>query len=130
MLRVIKLFFSRSLLRSVGMVLAVSLSMMTMSSAQASEPTSTGESAQILQEFNLQHRDAEHAKAITDKEKQRIMFVLGVLLFVFVLITGGLGIAMGIYGKPVFLAHMIFAGLSVTLAVVHAIVGLVWFYPF
>jgi len=44
--------------------------------------------------------------------------------------TAALGIAMGVYGKPVYLAHMICAGLTVTLAVVHVIVGLVWFRPF
>jgi hypothetical protein len=58
------------------------------------------------------------------------MFLLGVPLLIFLLITGVLGIAMGVYGKQVFVPHMVFAGLTVTLAVVHAIVGLVWFYPF
>jgi len=46
------------------------------------------------------------------------------------LVTGGLGVAMGVYGKQVFVAHMICAGLSMTLAIAHAIVGIVWFYPF
>jgi len=94
------------------------------------EDSTAGDSAQILQAFNRQHRDAEHAKSITDKDKQRIMFLLGIVLITLVLITGGLGIAMGLFGKPVFVAHMVFAALSVTLAIVHAIVGLVWFYPF
>ena len=98
--------------------------------AHAEDTSHEGESAQILQAFNKQHRDAEHAKAITDKDKQRVMFILGVALITLVLITGGLGIAMGLYGKPVFVPHMIFAGLSMTLAVVHAVAGLVWFYPF
>jgi hypothetical protein len=53
-----------------------------------------------------------------------------VVLITLVLITGALGIAMGLYGKQVFVAHMVFAGLSISLAIVHAIVGLVWFYPF
>jgi len=74
--------------------------------------------------------ETERAKAISDKTKQRIMFLLGVSLLILVLITGGLGLAMGLYGKPVFVAHMVSAALSVTLAIVHAIVGLVWFYPF
>jgi hypothetical protein len=98
--------------------------------ALAEEATKSGESAQILQEFNKQHLETEHAKAISDKTKQRIMFLLGVTLLTLVLITGGLGLAMGIYGKQVFVAHMVFAALSVTMAIVHAIVGLVWFYPF
>jgi hypothetical protein len=58
------------------------------------------------------------------------MFGLGAPLLILLLITGSLGVAMGVYGKPVYLAHMVCAGLSVTLAIVHAIVGLVWFRPF
>ena len=110
-------------------VLAVSLSIFPMLS-YAEDPIKSGESAQILQEFNKQHRDAEHSKSITDKDKQRVMFLLGVALLTLVLITGGLGLAMGLYGKQVFVAHMVFAALSVTLGIAHAIVGLVWFYPF
>ena len=98
--------------------------------ASAEEVSHSGESAQILQDFNKQHLETEHAKAISDKTKQRIMFLLGVVLLTLVLITGGLGLAMGLYGKQVFVPHMVFAALSVTLAIVHAIVGLVWFYPF
>ena len=125
--------FSRSLvvalLRSAGVMLAVLLSIL-MLPAQAAETDQANDSAQILQAFNQQHRESEHAKSITDKDKQRVMFLLGVALLTLVLITGGLGIAMGLYGKQVFVAHMIFAGLSMTLAIAHAIVGIVWFYPF
>lgn len=130
MLQTILMSFRWSVLRSLAMVFALSLSMFTALPAHAETVSQAGESEQILQAFNKQHRDAEHAKSITDKDKQRIMFLLGVLLFTLVLITGGLGIAMGIYGKQVFLPHMIFAGLSVSMAIVHAIVGVVWFYPF
>lgn len=131
MLRITKMFFRASLLRSAGLILAASLSILSVLPALAEDTSQASDnSAQILQAFNRQHRDAEHAKSITDKDKQRIMFLLGVVLITLVLVTGGLGIAMGLYGKPVFVAHMIFAGLSITLAIVHAIVGLVWFYPF
>lgn len=116
--------------RYAVLMLAVSLSILSAYPASAEEGNQTGDSVQILQAFDRQHRETEHAKSITEKDKQRIMFLLGAVLITFVLITGGLGIAMGLYGKPVFLAHMIFAGLSITLAIVHAIVGVVWFYPF
>ncbi len=119
-----------SFLRFFCVVLIASISLLSMLPAQAIEQSSEGESAQILQAFNKQHRETEHAKSITDKEKQRIMFLMGVVLFILVLITGGLGLAMVVYGKPVFVSHMLFAGLSVTMAIAHAIVGLVWFYPF
>ena len=128
MLQAIKFFFAASVLRSIGFALAMSFSMI--SAAHAEDAPSSGESVQILQAFNKQHSDTERAKSITDKDKQKVMFILGVLLFTLVIVTGGLGIAMGVYGKPVFVAHMVSAGLSITLAVAHAIVGLVWFYPF
>jgi hypothetical protein len=117
--------------RSFGWaLLTVSMLILPAITANGEEQSQAGESAQILQDFNKQHLEVEHAKAISDKTKQRIMFLLGVSLLTLVLITGGLGLAMGLFGKQVFVAHMVFAALSVTLAIVHAIVGLVWFYPF
>ncbi len=68
--------------------------------------------------------------AIPDQKKRLIMFFMGVPLLVFILVTAGLGIALGVYGKRVYVPHMICAGLSVTLAIAHAVVGIVWFYPF
>lgn len=130
MLITAKKLFMATLVGSMGFILVASLSLLSILPAYAEDASQGSDSAQILQAFNRQHREAEHAKSITDKDKQRIMFLLGVVLITFVLITGGLGIAMGLYGKPVFVAHMIFAGLSITLAIVHAIVGVVWFYPF
>ncbi len=130
MLQLMNLLGKGSFLRFCCVVLIASISLLSMLPAQAIEQSSEGESAQILQAFNKQHRETEHAKSITDKEKQRIMFLMGVVLFILVLITGGLGLAMGLYGKQVFVPHMLFAGLSVTMAIAHAIVGLVWFYPF
>jgi hypothetical protein len=130
MLQLMNLLGKGSFLRFFCVVLIASITLLSMLPAQAIEQSSEGESAQILQAFNKQHRETEHAKSITDKEKQRIMFLMGVVLFILVLITGGLGLAMGLYGKQVFVPHMLFAGLSVTMAIAHAIVGLVWFYPF
>lgn len=121
---------SLSMKKLFTVLLAALLAIACALPAHAEEATKEGESAQILQAFNKQHRESEHAKSITDKDKQRVMFLLGVSLLTLVLITGGLGIAMGLFGKPVFVAHMIFAGLSMTLAVVHAVVALVWFFPF
>ena len=124
-----KSFVKAGLLRTLWLLLAVFMSF-SAAPVMAEEATQAGESTQILQAFNRQHRDAEHAKAISDKDKQKVMFILGALLIALVLATGALGIAMGIYGKPVFVSHMVCAGLSITLAIVHAIAGFVWFYPF
>jgi hypothetical protein len=130
MLQAISIFFRESLFRLAVIMLVALPSCLIALPAQAEEANQGNDSAQIMQAFNKQHREAEHAKSITDKDKQRVMFMLGVALLTLVLITGGLGIAMGVFGKPVFLAHMIFAGLSMTLAIAHAIVGIVWFYPY
>lgn len=86
--------------------------------------------AQVMETFERQQDAAEKARDLNDHQKHRIMFFIGIPLLIFLLVTGGLGIAAGIYGKQVFVWHMLFAGLSVTLAIVHVIVGLVWFYPF
>ena len=130
MLQILKAVLGTPLLRSAAIIVVIFIPMLTVQPAYAEETNSANDSAQIMQAFNQQHREAEHAKSITDKDKQRVMFLLGVILLTLVLITGALGIAMGLYGKQVFVAHMIFAGLSMTLAVAHAIVGIVWFYPF
>jgi hypothetical protein len=130
MLQNAMIYFRVLFLRSVGIVLAAALSILCVFPVHADETTKGADSAQIMREFNQQRVDTERAKSITDKDKHRIMFLLGIVLIVLVLITGGLGIAMGVFGKPVFVPHMIFAGLSTTLALVHAIVGIVWFYPF
>jgi hypothetical protein len=55
---------------------------------------------------------------------------MGAALLIFIIVTAALGIAMAIYGKRVFVAHMIFAGFSVTLAIAHSVVAIVWFFPF
>jgi len=44
--------------------------------------------------------------------------------------VASVGIAVAAFGKPLFLVHMILAGLTVTVALVHVIVGVVWFFPF
>lgn len=130
MLRTAMLSFRSSLLRSVGIVLLATLPVVGALPAYAVEAGKGADSAQIMREFNQQRVDAERAKSITDKDKHRIMFLLGIVLIVLILATGGLGVAMVVYGKQVFIPHMIFAGLSITLALVHAVVGIVWFYPF
>jgi hypothetical protein len=96
---------------------------------RAADPPPVNDGAQVLQSFQKEAAAAP-APDGSDQTRRWVMFALGAPLLVFILITAGLGIAMGVYGKPVFVAHMIFAGLSVTLAIVHAIVGLVWFRPF
>lgn len=94
------------------------------------EQKSDGTTADVMKGFNANQDELSEIVAISDKRKHQVMFFMGVPLLLFILITGGLGVAMGVYGKPVFVPHMIFAGLSMTLALAHAVVGVVWFYPF
>jgi hypothetical protein len=130
MLKLTSFLFRMSTLRNASIILAISLSFVAMFPAYAQEAPPTDNSALILHEFNQQNRSDIRAKAIPLKEKQQIMFLLGLGVILLVIVTGGLGLAMGVFGKPLFVAHMLFAALSITLAIAHAIVGLVWFYPF
>ena len=84
--------------------------------------------AEVLKAF--EHGPDPETAAATERTRRWVMFGLGAPLLLLLLITAGLGIAMGIFGKQVYVAHMVFAGLCLTLAIVHAIVGLVWFRPF
>ncbi len=85
---------------------------------------------QVLEAFDRQQsQKVDVAASIGDKKKHFIMFLLGIPLLILLLTTGAVGIAMGLFGKPLFLLHMILAGLTMTLALVHVIGGLVWCYP-
>jgi len=94
-----------------------------------SEPAMESE-AQIMQNFTSDDNVKSEIVTIDDQRKRQVMFAMGVPLLLFIIITVALGIAMGVFGKDVYIPHMIFAGLSLTLALAHSIVGLVWFWPF
>ncbi len=84
---------------------------------------------QIVESFN-KGGDTKNPNDPDTKRKQEIMFFMGIPLLVMLITTAVLGIAMGVFGKKVFVAHMVIASLSLCLAIAHAIVGLVWFFPF
>jgi len=86
--------------------------------------------SQVISAFRSDESPLSDIVRIDDERKHLVMFAMGAPLLILIFITAGLGVAMGIYGKDVYLAHMIFAGLSLTLALAHAVVGVVWFYPF
>jgi len=85
--------------------------------------------AQVIEAFNKSDNDKPINRGISDHRKQQIMFGMGIALLIFIFTTVTLGIAMVVFAKPVFVAHMIFAGFSLTLAIAHAIVAIVWFFP-
>ena len=124
-------FFSKAANIKWLVIMAGMLMSLNLLDACADNSTQTPNSNQVMEAFDRQQVEKVGADtAVTDKKKQIIMFALGVPLLILLLTTGALGIAMALFGKQVFVMHMVFAGLTVTLALVHVIVGLVWFYPF
>jgi len=115
-----------------GLLLGLTLLLMIFAApvARAADSPQKGDSVQMMEAFDRNTARVEDANVLSDHKKHVIMFLLGVPLLILVLITGALGIAMVVYGKQVFMMHMIFAGLTVTLALAHLVTGLVWFYPF
>ncbi len=88
------------------------------------------QSSAVMQAFNNDRSAKSELVAIDIKTKHLIMFIMGIPLLLLIIATVALGVAMVVYGKRVFVPHMICAGLSLTLALGHAVVGIVWFYPF
>ncbi len=121
--------FPQRLLRLLAAFFVFGAAALALPAGAAEEPSTETSGTQILQSFEKAAAANPQANA-TDRTRRWVMFALGAPLLILLLITGSLGIAMGVFGKPVYLAHMVCAGLSVTLAIVHAIVGIVWFRPF
>ena len=96
-----------------------------------SQPPATTNGPQILEEFGRQQpQRPDRVTVISDHEKQVVMFSIGTVLLVLLIGTASVGIAVAVFGKPLFLVHMILAGLTVTVALIHVAVGVVWFFPF
>lgn len=112
-----------------------SLMLVSIAHAQDASPeaSATGpgsESSAVMKDFVALEQANRVEGELTTKEKHTIMFIMGVLLLVLLLATAYFGIAMAVMGKPLFIPHMLCAGLSVTLAIAHSVVAIVWFYPF
>ena len=115
---------------SSWLVLTLLLLIFTAPVARAADGPQKGDSVQLMEAFSQAATQAEDSNVLKDHQKHVIMFLMGVPLLILILITGALGIAMVVYGKQVYTLHMIFAGLTVTLALAHLVTGLVWFFPF
>lgn len=93
-------------------------------------PVQANDSQQVMQGFvKKEHPVSEHV-LIETKQKHQILFFMGISLLIFILATAGFGIAMGVFGKQVFVPHMVCAGISVFLSIAHAVTAIVWFFPF
>jgi hypothetical protein len=110
--------------------LSAALLLLLFASPVLSEDEEPVSETQVIQAFTSEENIESDIVDIDEKTKHIVLFAMGVPLLILLLVTGGLGIAMGVYGKPYFLAHMVCAGMSITLAIAHAVVGIVWFYPF
>ncbi len=85
---------------------------------------------EVIDAFNKHEIVEGEAVVITEDEKHQIMFVMGLALLAFLVLTAGMGVAMGVYGKNLFTGHIVMAGMSLTLAFAHSVVAVVWFWPY
>ncbi|MDO9371925.1 MAG: hypothetical protein Q7U07_04960 [Gammaproteobacteria bacterium] len=95
--------------------------------------TAVQQSQEVLRGFIEQQQTQppdEQGFGAEIKQKRQILFLMGSVLLIGIFTTLSLGIAMALYNKPVFVAHMVFAGITATLALIHAVTAMVWFYPF
>lgn len=83
----------------------------------------------VMQQFAGDYKEAPERR-IEAKRKHEILFIMGVSLLILLFLTGGFGVAMVVFDKDVFVAHLICAGLSLTLAAAHAATSIAWFWPF
>lgn len=106
-------------------------SLLTICPVSAQEQAPRGDnSLEVMQVFNDQAAEAAKAYELADEEKHKILFFMGVVLLALLCVTAYLGVSMVVFNKEVFVPHMIFAGLTVTLGFVHAVAAVVWFFPF
>lgn len=120
----------RGILTYLLLAMALLFPAVPLHAAQSEVPPATDSPGEVMSAFNKQEVVKSEIVSISDQKKRQVMFFMGVPLLIFILITVALGVAMGVYGKSVYVPHMVFAGLSATLAIAHAVVGIVWFYPF
>lgn len=109
-----------------------SLLMFSVANGQEQQPQSQrGDDAlEVMQVFNQQAAEQAKANKLTDEEKHKILFFMGLGLLILLCVTAYLGVSMVVFNKQVFVPHMISAGLTVTLGLAHAVAAVVWFFPF
>lgn len=132
MIQVMATYFTRGYrILLIGVCVFIGLTAVPVWAANATSSTQNINGIQMMEAFQKEQgpRD-DGVTPVADQKKKLIMFIMGIPLILMILITGAVGIGMGIYGKPWFVPHMILAGLTMTLALVHAIVGVAWFFPF
>ena len=99
-------------------------------SADSAQATDGSDRSQVLSTFIGKDRAVLVDSFDERREQHKILFYMGVLLLISILATAGFGVSMAMLGKEVFVPHMIFAGITVFLSIAHAVVAVVWFFPF
>lgn len=99
-------------------------------STEGTSAAPVNERAEVLSSFLAEEQVGLAESFNKQREQHKILFYMGVLLLIFVLLTAGFGISMAMLGKEVFVPHMICAGVTVFLSIAHAVVAVVWFFPF
>lgn len=114
------------------LVLLASALLLNYSTAAMAEDNdqSANDAHTVLAPFIDQDKALGEAVAIEDKQKHLILFYMGVSLLFLVLTTAVIGLQMAVFGKQLFVQHMISAGFTVFLALAHAVTAIVWFFPF
>jgi len=90
----------------------------------------SSEDIKAIQTFNKRRYDEVGILKVAAQKKHKILFIMGVCLLLGILTTAGLGLAMVLGEKPLFMWHMAVAGVTVTLAIAHAVTSIIWFFPF
>ncbi|RMH50341.1 MAG: hypothetical protein D6682_06925 [Zetaproteobacteria bacterium] len=100
-------------------------------SAAAAAPSSgEGSVVRMMHRFTAGQEEESPQRRITLQSKREVLFWMGAGLLVGLLATAALGLGMALFGREWFVAHMISAGLTVTLGIAHAVTAVVWFWPY
>jgi hypothetical protein len=121
------------MMRVYATVLLTSLLLMasaTISASAQEQPARSDDSRQVMEVFNQQALEEAKSNELSDEEKHKILFFMGLGLLILICATAYLGVSMVVFNKEVFVPHMITAGLTVTLGLAHAVAAVVWFFPF
>ncbi|MDX8409705.1 MAG: hypothetical protein R8J84_06655 [Mariprofundales bacterium] len=117
--------------RLLGLMICLSLFALPIQAEESVAIQQSANAENLMQQFNAGVDDSESPeRKISDKSKHEVLFWMGAGLLLGLLLTGGFGIAVGVLGKDLFIAHMVCAGLTITLGLAHAVTAFVWFWPY
>ncbi len=122
--------FKQHLVGLSKLLLLPLLLVIAMPASQAQEHQPVDDSLEVMEVFKQDALAKQASNELTDEEKHKILFYMGITLLILLCTTAYLGVSMVVFNQEVFVKHMISAGLTVTLGLAHAVVAIVWFFPF